>query len=493
MANRLNEALERFLVAAATSFKVGKAEARTGEGPRLLITDAKLLRKLVKTLEQRPEFLDLVRVTGEELLCDKVEDAQYSPSGEVRLYLRLSGLYQRVFAAETPVPATTLLADYGDSFTRPADKVTHLAPLQFVSFASELLACGGFEVRKFAAHDLDRIFRNDVRRVFFPRMQVDTERLAQYWFVCTTEDRPVTRKGYVSIAVASETQGATDRFPAGIQRALRYLPLYDWNKETEAEEGRLGYQIILRDRLILARPRIPFNVSVSDSLIGWPVACPDVEEALGERGGVAQYEWLRTCQYPFQYGADETARFAAFMRAISELMGRIDTVGQSWAFAGKAIEFLWRGFSSETSEQLLWNITAIEAALGERVSSGLTNLLRNRISAVFGGTSSNRRDTRKRFEELYDLRSGYIHGNAEAGPRSLAVEDLLQARTFARVVVLWVLRYLDHIHRRLGAEDVPTREALLQVLDMDSARRRDIGRTLSALPDSFPTVAEWNC
>jgi hypothetical protein len=117
-------------------------------------------------------------------------------------------------------------------------------------------------------------------------------------------------------------------------------------------------------------------------------------------------------------------------------------------------------------------------------------MLRNRTSAVFGDTLPVRKKIRKRFDELYGLRSDYVHGNADAKLQT-DPETLFQAREFARVVVLWLIRYLGYVLAQLGEGDLPTREALLQVLDMDSGRRHAMHAIISALPDRFPAVAEW--
>jgi hypothetical protein len=39
--------------------------------------------------------------------------------------------------------------------------------------------------------------------------------------------------------------------------------------------------------------------------------------------------------------------------------------------------------------------------------------------------------------------------------------------------------------------EVPGREALLQVLEIDEERRRDVANVISVLPDCFPKIHDW--
>lgn len=490
MASPIQEAWERFLVAVGATFKTGKAEASSSGSLRLLVTDDQRLQRLIETVEQRPEFAELVRATTAEFLPEAEAETSAGLQVGVCTYLRLSGFYQRAFAEDCPA-ALELPGDYVDAFTRPTNRVTYLAPLQFVSFAADVLSCGSFEVRRFEADELSQMFRNDARRLFYPYSQVDTEQLAQNWFICVTKDVPRERLGYVEFRYPMEwSASASTRFPAALERALRYVALYDWHKATEAAEGSAGKLFVLGDRVIFVRPRVPFFMSLSDSLIEWPDWCPDLASAFGIRRRVGEFELETACRDPFRLNVGETERFAAFMREISMLVDRIEAVGPRWSFVDKALEFVWRGFSCESFEQILWNTTAIEAFLGEKLQSGLTKVLGNRLSAVLSDTLARQKAIRKRFFDIYSTRSDYIHGNA--GAKSGADPAMVfELREFARRVGLWMLRYLAHIQTRLCDQDPPTREALLQALDMDRDRRKDMGGILSALPECYPAVAEW--
>src|SRR5207249_2672993 len=154
--------------------------------------------------------------------------------------------------------------------------------------------------------------------------------------------------------------------------------------------------------------------------------------------------------------------------------------------------FLVKANFSEGLEQLLWHITAIEAMLGKKISSGLTNLLRSRISLILGNTKRERKDIATMFSRLYDFRSQLIHGNPALENRKIYLGHLNKARDIARHAAVWMLRYLHHVRQTLegSATAAPTKDDLLAVLDMDGTRA-STARILATLPASFPNVPDW--
>jgi hypothetical protein len=141
-------------------------------------------------------------------------------------------------------------------------------------------------------------------------------------------------------------------------------------------------------------------------------------------------------------------------------------------------------------EQLLWHITTLEALLGEKIESGLTTLLKNRVGQILGRTDAEKRVVRKNFENLYSLRSDYIHGNVKFSDRKVLHAELAQAREFARLITLWMVSYLRHVlsEASKGNNVLPSREDLLAVLDMDEASRKSVGNVISQLPNEFPRL-----
>ena len=157
-----------------------------------------------------------------------------------------------------------------------------------------------------------------------------------------------------------------------------------------------------------------------------------------------------------------------------------------------SLDFLLKAYTTEGLEQLLWHVTTIEAILGQR-GTGITNRLLNRTSSILGATAKERKDFRDRFEKLYAFRSELVHGNASLTDKTIYLGHLSEARDFARSTVAWMLNYLGQVAQDLaGAPDaVPTRDHLINVLDLDRNGRRQTAKVLQWLPAEFPNVKDW--
>ncbi|MEK7995749.1 MAG: hypothetical protein AAB403_18270 [Planctomycetota bacterium] len=491
MSKPIETALRDYLQAVKREFREGTQEANSTKSVRLLLTEDQLLLRLVERVEQRREFRELFRLTTPEFFPQAYANSGELPvHSEVADYFRLSGLYQEVFAGQPPSFAN-VAADYVRAFGSESQRVTYLAPVQFVSFAAQSLDCGAFQIRRFPRDEFDALLRNATRRLFYPRAYVDSEQIGDCWYVCVSEEKPRARPGMLTIRFRPEwnARAASPEFDRSVLRALQCLSLYHWPATSGSPTGERIHVILVAGKALLARPRIPLVIASSDSPIECPEPCPDLS-MLGLRGVAGPFEYQQEAEPQFRFDATQTDQFAAFMRDVSALIAKLDGVGQKWAFVQKALEFLWAGFSCEGMEQLLRNVTAIEAVFGEKVQAGLTRLLRDRLSAILGSTQAEQKRVRKRFDDLYDLRSDYIHGNV-GQPGAIDPRALVDAREFARAAVLWMIRYLGHVYDHLRGEAVPDRETVLRTLDLDSARRRDLAGVISSLPDSFPRVDAW--
>jgi hypothetical protein len=183
---------------------------------------------------------------------------------------------------------------------------------------------------------------------------------------------------------------------------------------------------------------------------------------------------------------------AYFLLRTTDLLTAIEPHRAHWRFVDTAFGFLLKAFTTEGLEQLLWNFTAIEVVVGQKVDGGLTKLLLNRVADILGGTAQERRDFRKRFGDLYAYRSDLVHGNADLTDKNICMGHLGEASDFARCIVLWILNYLAQVARNMGAgADVPSREHLIDLIDLDSEGRRQTARVLALLPAEFPSVKNW--
>jgi hypothetical protein len=194
-----------------------------------------------------------------------------------------------------------------------------------------------------------------------------------------------------------------------------------------------------------------------------------------------------------------------------------DLTDHPWYFFELAITYLVRAFQTEGLDQLLWHMVAIEALVGEEP---VRATIRRRLVRMLGSTESNRKEIRKQFNRLYDLRSDLVHGNPWGTPETRAEDrflgslpgrtrvlgsspaaDLANLRQLARRAILWFARWLDHEHRRVRPPGdpslLPSRKQLLSVLDFDeqyenlSRHCQQIDDVVRALPPGFPNVSEW--
>jgi hypothetical protein len=180
------------------------------------------------------------------------------------------------------------------------------------------------------------------------------------------------------------------------------------------------------------------------------------------------------------------------VRECSKMLLEIIPHFDVWKFYENALGFLVKAFFSGGLEQLLWHITVIEALLGQKVESGLTNLLKKRVGTILGENAVDQKTIRKNFEELYDFRSKLVHGDPGILEKEIFQGHLGRARDLARSIIVWMLRYLFAISQITPEGGyVPSKDDLLAVLDMNPAMRPLISSAMTKLPSTFPNLQEW--
>lgn len=370
--------------------------------------------------------------------------------------------------------------------------ITHLAPLELVEFSQNFVDCGSFQIRRFSHDELDSIFCNRVRKIFYPGTYIPSEDLEAYWFIYVKENVPARKAGEMRLHLDWRVRPSYSPHPPVVQDAVKSLALYNWGSYPShlGKRGLPGNKYESDEQPLL--PLIPFVISIADSLIEWPRNSPDLSGLLTERFGDPQTGGdvpLRE----YTMGADETESFARFNREMSSLFSQLNAHAPQWDFEKLALDFLLKAFITRDLEQLLWHITAIEAVLGEKFDSGLTRRLRNRISTALGSTEEERKGISRQFKQLYEVRSDLVHGNPELTHNEIHLAQLSEARDLARGIVLWMLRFLGHIAKGVtNAEGkVPRKEDLLGILDMDSESRKITADVIRTLPVDFPNVRGW--
>lgn len=505
----LKAAFSNYLDVVEERFKEARADTGVPQRLRLLLSDKQLLLRIVQDLEGTKElsgtkeFTDLVRAIARH--CQN-GDAEQGVSGiwegHVKNFLRLSSLYQRLFAGETTRP-DDVTGQCKAAFSARSHKVIHLAPLEFVAFSNDRVDCGAFTIRKFSRQDLDGVLRNAVKKVFYEWAYVDSRELDEYWFVWVEEQVKAREPGKVILYLDPFVRAHRSPFrfpvlermgygpPRSFQEALENLALYNWAAAIKGQAG--DYEKWPERWQGPFLPHVPFVISISDSLIDRPATTPDLSALEKERvQDPTTGDYFCRPRRNLTFSEDETRAFESSMQRIACLRAKLQQYSAPWRFAQTALGFLVKGFTAEDIEQLLWHITAIEAALGGDRRLGFSKRLATRVSKVFG-TEKDRVEHRRQFDQLYQYRCDLVHGNVELQDKTIARSHLSEARNFARGAVLWTLRYLHHVAENLpaGPRAVPSRETLLQVLDMESETRQPLPSVLGAVPPDFPHIEGW--
>jgi hypothetical protein len=465
--------------------------------PLPLLSEDQLLAQLADDLERTMEFRSCVSAIEREFPDRNVGGLPLHEEC-LKTYLRLSGLYQRLFESEISVDEETALVRA--TFAAPEQTTTFLVPLEFVDFPREVdcddaalvrrparpaEARAVFRIRHFTAEELDALLTNRPKRVFYRWAAVDSTTLAKCWFLVAGPHS----KEEEGMMVGSPYKVCFSDYPRPIQWAWQLLALYDWDSFDPVRQREADAMLSSPDKVSCAEGPLHFKAPFVLRSFMLPVEWPEPAPAWQPDAWIHPSTGEESCEpNPFYLSEKKTDSFERFLREAGIRLKHIRRCEGLWSSLEIALGFLLKGFVTDTIEQLLWNITAIEAALGEKVDGGLTKLLRSRVSRILGNTPAEQKSIARAFDKLYEFRSDMIHGNASLVKKNVWDGHLRLARELARRVVLWMVRFAGHaVASAPTPETVPKREDLLSLIDLDSGARAYIAN----LPPGFPNLAEW--
>jgi len=494
VADKLDEVFRRYTDAVRLRLQDrGKRQARQGL-LRLLANRGMELRAFADELENEAEFHQLVLETYSSFSGSAPDESrlEWGWQQAVKNFFRRSGYYVDVYDGKIAnVDAT--FRSYLDAFQRSEVRTTYLALMEFVQFHGQSMDFETFQIRRFAADELEVICRNRVNEVFYPWATIDVKKSQAYWFIYFTEQSARSPVDLLDTPIEDPREFYLIRrrythYPKTLELILQQLALFDWQlvwseepsveNELEKEWGRFW---------------IPFVFRVDDNLLGSPEVAPDLSGLAIDWATNARGEEIEVPGIGIILDEPATEAFKAFIRRAGDLLRCLRVKQKGWEFLEVALAYFIKAFfTAEGFEQMLWHITTLEALLGEK-GEGLTERLARRIASILGRSENERKDIRKQFKELYDFRSDLVHGSSFQ--KLVYVGHLRNARNLARRTLFWFLHYLHYIQARFSSSQltkgVPTREEILALIDLDPHSRLRLGQLIDNLPPEFPHVSEW--
>jgi len=483
----LGQALAQYLEAVKMEIRNRKSVARPADARlAVLISENQILLRAVEHAEKGQEFQNLVREAALLYYTEGLAKGSLSKlSRQIAEFFRLSGIYCDLFDGR-PVQLQEQFARLKAGLEATLRTVTYYAPIEWVYFGKEAIRFGEFEIRLLTTAEMDASFSDRIRRVFYPWARVNAAELAGYWFLIAKESVPVDPPGKSFIRLNFGVDPHRPRFSTPIDRALSLLALGDWAIRRSAPAGKPQKTADLDTSEWPLPELVPFVISLSTNCLEWPRRAPDA--SVLNRVDDIDAQTGETFERPnFQVHWDE-AKADEFERLLASALRALDGIRpheQQWAFMDVALRFLGRAFTSEGIESLLWNMTAVDALLGED-KPGTKARLSARVGKMLGEPQ------KAKFEALYEIRSDLVHGNTEFKHKVL-LHHLGTARELARLAALWMLGYLECV-AEVGQESgapVPGRADLLAILDGNVAARQRHPVIFAALPKSFPRVEGW--
>lgn len=447
----------------------------------------------VGKLEETHVFQKLVEATQRVLPSDGIWIVNLWRS-ELENFFRRTGFYEDIYAGRRSLSNEVLLEKYKACLERKDCKVRYLAPIDAIDFGITHLDLGDFSIRKFSVEELDNLFENSRRKVFYPGSIIQSKNLADYWCIDVTirTNRP-THDSPVDWDLSPSFQKEITSFPKPIEHALKRLVLFDWqliqtigapsnHTKSQWEPGK-GW----------CRFHVPVVLSMTDDLFSHPGSSAAIRAIDEEPRYVGENDdeeiWVPSYLNMLD---EERDQLKLFITRLNELIPRL-TANKKWLFVDVALGFIVKAFFSEGLEQLLWHIAVVESLLGEN-REGLTGLLARRVACITGTTRKERPAIMENFEELYSFRSNLVHGNREIlDQNKIYVSHLRKARQIARMTLIWFLDWLDVVEKQFGenpcAAGLPERTDLLSLLDMNGGRRSRVNWLINNLPPKFPIAS----
>ena len=320
------------------------------------------IRRLVDQAESSVEFQELVSKTKtafERPTCSFWCECE----GKTRNFFRRTGFYLRALDGEdVDVPALAQM--YLTAFERSQVRRTYLAPIECAVFNVTSVGLRNFEIRKFTEQELQTLLTSDVNAVFYEYAAIETNDLADYWFIRAEEQVPLLDELEKPVVDGPEIRFDYTSLPRPIEHAVQALALYDWRHHMlegypDSDRGKGWFRF-----------NLPFVLVLDDNLLGVPSRAPDLS-VLSKEVRVIEIDDGHEIEIEEpERGATEyeTTSFESFFARVGPPLETARRLHGTWPFIEIALGYFVKAFLSEGPEQLLWHITVLDALLGRKVS-----------------------------------------------------------------------------------------------------------------------------
>lgn len=390
-----------------------------------------------------------------------------------------SGFYLQAFN-RADFEVKNLFGQFCEAFQKKGIKRIFLAPMEGVAFSKESFDYGDFKIREFREDEIEKMFSNEINRLFYPKSFFHNSNLLGRYFICIEEFEPwstlVERLDEIHFYGGNRdfvVKHEYSNFPRKLESALNVLVLLDWRRI----RGGSGYE-----HSWLEKFEIPFVLRINDNLIGFP------EKQEGSLNP------LPTDYTPFwlSLNEEETEDFHSFMIRTKNLIDEIRSGGSHTGYLNHAMGYMVKGFFSKGIDEFISYFIVLEALVGEK--GGISDKLRTRVSKILGNTEDRRKEIRREIKDLYDFRCSVLHGKEFEKP--LYEDHLKKIKAYARNTILWYLNCLSYFKKKKEEDKnltiFPTRSDILTLIDFGRNHIPVIRGFINSLPEGFPNVEGWH-
>jgi hypothetical protein len=323
------------------------------------------------------------------------------------------------------------------AYARKTTVRQHICPLDL---ADDLppMTFGRARVAQLTAEELETLF--DAPRLLrnFPALPLESERLAQFHWLVVEEEieldpRPEARATPFMFMDMRRDFGEIEphlgRFPPAVEGALFFLLLARWEEwSTMQEVDWRGF-------------RVPWIHTVDDDLFVRPARPPGADSLTLE-------PWIVENKWGEEVELERPSTLPLHDSAKTELQlfndaawAELQAARATSLFETPVVHFLVRAFLADGIDEVMAHMTAIEAALGLEMDH--RRKLRpkpdphpkpsatERVAARIGAALTDSRAVQD-YKDLFELRSGFVHGRA--GLQNISTPQRVLARNLARRV-----------------------------------------------------------